>query len=61
MDEETESRFDSLEKHMDARFDMINQRFNEVHRILLQMQSDLLIFSRKLGRHDARLDNLGRK
>lgn len=58
MDQEIRDRFDSLEKHMDVRFDMINQRFDEVHRVLLQMQSDLLIFSRELGRHDARLDNL---
>lgn len=49
--EKFETRFDSLEKHLDSRFD-------EIHRILLQFQSDLHQFYFKLGEHENRLDNL---
>lgn len=44
-------RMDALEKHMDERFDAM-------HLLLLQLQSDLRMFYRELGYQDARLDNL---
>lgn len=51
MDEEIKSRFDNLQQHLDTRFD-------EVHRILLQLQADLSQFYFNLGKHESRLDNL---
>lgn len=49
---------EELNDRMDFRFAAVNGRFDEVYKLLLQLQSDLRMFYRELGYHDARLDDL---
>ena len=46
------------DEQLNARFDAIGKRFNDVVKLLMQLQGDLRMFYRELGYIDHRLDSL---